>query len=91
MWRENGISESLGCLILAQPTEPFFDYELFEIDQALMRGTNLAVFTDAFEEVPQPPQQRFQFNMGPTTSRWIRGWRIFWPITASGSTLLCHG
>ena len=63
---EDGISESLGCLILAQPTEPFSDYELFEIDQALMRGTNLAVFTDAFEEVPQPPQQRFQFNMGPT-------------------------
>jgi ABC-type uncharacterized transport system involved in gliding motility auxiliary subunit len=64
--KEDRISESLGCLILAQPTEPFSDYALFEIDQALMRGTNLAIFTDAFEEVPQPRQQQFQFNMGPT-------------------------
>jgi len=31
-----------------------------------MRGTNLAIFTDAFKEIPQPPQQRFSFNMGPT-------------------------
>ncbi len=63
---EDRISESMGCLILAQPTEPFSDYELFEIDQALMRGTNLAIFTDGFKEEAPPPQQRFQFNMGPT-------------------------
>lgn len=59
------IPESLNCLIIAQPTENFTDYELYQIDQALMRGTNLAIFTDAFKET-QPPQQQFQFNMGPT-------------------------
>ena len=63
---EDGILESLGSLIIAQPTEPFTDYELFQIDQALMRGTNLAIFTDAFKETPPPPQQGFSFNMGPT-------------------------
>jgi len=64
--KDDRMPESLNCLIIAQPTEEFTDYELYQIDQALMRGTNLAVFTDAFKEVPQPPQQRFQFNMGPT-------------------------
>lgn len=64
--KEDPLPESLGCLIIAQPTEPFTDYELFQIDQALMRGTNLAIFTDAFNEIPPPPQQGFSFNMGPT-------------------------
>ncbi len=60
------IPESLDCLIIVQPTENFTDYELYEIDQALMRGTNLAIFTDAFKEIPPPPQQQFSFNMGPS-------------------------
>jgi ABC-type uncharacterized transport system involved in gliding motility auxiliary subunit len=63
---EENIPESLNCLIIAQPTEPFSDYALYQIDQALMRGTNLAIFTDAFKEIPQPPQQQFSFNMGPS-------------------------
>jgi len=58
--------ESLNCLIIAQPTEAFTDFELYQIDQALMRGTNLAIFTDAFKETQPPPQQQFQFNMGPS-------------------------
>lgn len=49
--KKNGIPEGLNCLIIARPTEKFSDYELFEIDQALMRGTNLAVFPDAFHEI----------------------------------------
>ena len=56
------IPDNLKCLIIAQPTEAFSDYELYQIDQALMCGTSLAIFTDAFKEVPQPPQQQVQFN-----------------------------
>jgi len=56
------IPESLNCLIIAQPTEAFSDYELFKIDQALMRGTNLAIFSDAYKEMEQPRQQQFNFN-----------------------------
>jgi len=59
---EEPIPESLNCLIIAQPTEKFSDYELFKIDQALMRGTNLAIFTDAYKEMEQPRQQQFNFN-----------------------------
>lgn len=76
---ENPIPESLGCLIIAQPTEPFSDYELYQIDQALMRGTNLAVFSDGFKEV-QPPQQQFQFNMGPS----------YQPLATGLEKLLAH-
>ena len=60
--KEGTIPEGLNCLIIAKPTEPFSDYELFQIDQALMKGTNIAFFSDAFNEImPQggmgmPPQ-----------------------------------
>ncbi|MEW6078744.1 MAG: Gldg family protein [Thermodesulfobacteriota bacterium] len=43
--------ESVECLIIASPTEPFTDYELFQIDQYLMRGRNLAIFLNQFQEV----------------------------------------
>jgi len=64
--KDERIPESLNSLIIAQPVETFTDYELFQIDQALMRGTNIAIFSDAFREVPQPPQQQFSFNRGPS-------------------------
>jgi len=49
------IPDGLNCLIIAKPTEKFSDYELFQIDQALMKGTNLAFFSDSFNEIM--PQQ----------------------------------
>ncbi len=48
---EQEIPEGLNSLIIAKPTEPFSDYELFQIDQALMQGTNIAFFGDAFQEI----------------------------------------
>ncbi len=48
--KQNPIPDGLQTLIIARPTQPFSDYDLFQIDQALMRGTNLAVFIDAFEQ-----------------------------------------
>ncbi|MCP3872074.1 MAG: ABC transporter permease [Desulfobacteraceae bacterium] len=49
------IPDGLNCLVIARPTEKFSDYELFQIDQALMKGTNIAFFSDSFKEVS--PQQ----------------------------------
>lgn len=46
-----GIPRGLKCLIVAGPTENFSDEELYQIDQALMQGTNLALFLDKFQEV----------------------------------------
>ncbi len=49
---EDNISESLKCFIIAHPTQNFTDYELFQIDQFLMRGNSLAIFLDSFSVLP---------------------------------------
>jgi ABC-type uncharacterized transport system involved in gliding motility auxiliary subunit len=48
---DESVPPELQCLIIPRPTEPFSDWELFQIDQALMRGTNLAIFLEPFKEV----------------------------------------
>lgn len=48
--KEEPIPDGLKCLIIAGPKEKFSDYDLYKIDQALMRGTNLAVFMDTLQE-----------------------------------------
>jgi len=63
--KDDAIPEGLKCLIIAQPTEPFSEYELYRLDQMLMRGTNLAIFTDAFKETA-PPQQQFGYGGPPS-------------------------
>jgi len=59
------VPPSLQCLVIARPTEPFSDYELYQIDQALMRGTNLAILMDAFVE-SMPGAQQPAFMPGPS-------------------------
>lgn len=55
--KEEPPAESFNCLVLAGPTEAFSDYELFEIDQFLMRGKSLAILLDRFHEVAPPAQK----------------------------------
>jgi len=62
--KEGSIPDSFHCLVLGGPTEPFTDYELFEIDQFLMRGKSLAIFLDRFHEV-MPPAQAGARGQGP--------------------------
>lgn len=58
---EEGIPEGVNSLVIAGPQEEFSDYELYQIDQALMRGTNLAIFLDRFKlEEPKKNQQRMR-------------------------------
>jgi ABC-2 type transport system permease protein len=59
------IPEGLKCLIIARPLEELSDYALYQIDQALMRGTNLALFVDAFE-MKQAGDMPFMANQMPT-------------------------
>ena len=63
--KDQSIPDSLNCLMIVRPTEKFSDYELYQIDQALMKGTNLALFIDAFKEINPDNQQRFGLNRGP--------------------------
>jgi len=62
--KDGVIPEDLNCLVIARPTEPFTEYELFQIDQFLMQGKALVLFLDAFKEVIPPKQQGF--DRGPT-------------------------
>jgi ABC-type uncharacterized transport system involved in gliding motility auxiliary subunit len=48
--KNDPIPQGLKCLIIAGPKEQFSDYALYQIDQALMHGTNLAFFVDALQE-----------------------------------------
>jgi ABC-2 type transport system permease protein len=57
--KEQPVPSGLNCLVIARPTEKFSDYALYQIDQALMHGTNLAIFTDAFKETQPTGQQPF--------------------------------
>jgi ABC-2 type transport system permease protein len=64
--KEGGIPESINCLVVARPTDKFTDYELFQMDQFLMRGKNLALFVDAFKEIMPPPERGMSFHQGVT-------------------------
>jgi ABC-2 type transport system permease protein len=63
--KDGKIPESVDCLVIVRPMEKFTDYELFQIDQFLMRGKNLALFLDAFNEIMPPGQRATSFNQRP--------------------------
>lgn len=58
---EEAIPDSVDTLIIAGPKQNFNDWQLFQIDQFLMKGKSLAIFVDSFNEI-QPQQQRGQFQ-----------------------------
>ncbi len=64
--KDERIPEQLKCLVIARPTEKLSDYALYQIDQALMHGTSLAVFADAFKEIRPAGQQPFMANQMPS-------------------------
>jgi ABC-type uncharacterized transport system involved in gliding motility auxiliary subunit len=55
--KSQAIPPNLKAVIIARPTEPFNDYELFQIDQFLMKGKNLILILDRFQEVRPGNQQ----------------------------------
>ncbi|SDT84121.1 GldG family protein [Desulfobacula phenolica] len=62
--KDGPIPDGLNCLIIARPTQKFSDYELFQIDQALMKGTNIAFISDSFNEI-MPQQNSMGMGMPP--------------------------
>lgn len=77
--KRDPIPEGLNCLVIAGPTEKFSDWELYQIDQALMRGTNLALFLDVHKEV-QPSPQTMGLNRGP----------VYRPLDTGLEKMLAH-
>jgi len=80
--KEEAIPDSLNCLVIPGPKEKLSDYELFQIDQFLMKGKNLAIFLDAFNEVNPQNQQglRLMNQQGP----------MFIPVESGLEKLLAH-
>ncbi|MBF0099584.1 MAG: Gldg family protein [Desulfobacterales bacterium] len=60
--KKDKIPDSINTLIIARPNEEFSDYDLFQIDQFLMRGKSLALFLDAFKEIQSPNQNPFGYS-----------------------------
>ncbi|RMF92275.1 MAG: hypothetical protein D6734_12685 [Candidatus Schekmanbacteria bacterium] len=56
------IPESLTSLIIAGAKKKFTDYELYQIDQFLMKGRNLIIFYDAYNEVRPNKKNQFMFG-----------------------------
>ncbi|MGD8881981.1 MAG: Gldg family protein [Desulfobacterales bacterium] len=54
---QESIPDNLKSMVIARPTLPFSDYELFQIDQFLMQGKNLVLFLDRFMEMRPGNQQ----------------------------------
>jgi ABC-type uncharacterized transport system involved in gliding motility auxiliary subunit len=61
--KKQTVLDGYNCLVIAGPTETFTDYDLFLIDQYLMKGKNVAVFIDAFKEGRS--QQNMFAQQGP--------------------------
>ena len=63
---EEGLPDGIDCLIIAGPREEYSDYDLYQIDQFLMKGKSLAIFLDSFNEIiPNQEQMRASYNQGP--------------------------
>jgi ABC-type uncharacterized transport system involved in gliding motility auxiliary subunit len=59
---EDGISDEIDTLIITGPKQEFSDWELFQIDQFLMKGKSLALFVETFNEIQQQQQQMYQMR-----------------------------
>jgi ABC-type uncharacterized transport system involved in gliding motility auxiliary subunit len=55
--KSEAIPDNLKSLVITRPTQPFSDYELLQIDQFLMKGKNLILILDRFQEVRPSNQQ----------------------------------
>jgi ABC-type uncharacterized transport system involved in gliding motility auxiliary subunit len=55
--KSEAIPDNLKSLVITRPTQPFSDYELLQIDQFLMKGKNLILILDRFQEVWPSNQQ----------------------------------
>ncbi len=78
--KSDEIPETIDTLIIAGAKEQFSDWELFQIDQFLMKGKSLAVFVETFNEIQQNANQQMYGMSQP----------VFLPINTGLEKLLDH-
>jgi ABC-type uncharacterized transport system involved in gliding motility auxiliary subunit len=59
--KQGPLPDTVNCLVIPGPTEKFSDYDLFQIDQFLMKGKSLAIFMDSLREI-RPDNSGFQMQ-----------------------------
>ena len=74
------ISDSIDTLIIGGPKENFSDWELYQIDQFLMKGKALAIFLEAFNEIQPQGQQQMYGRQQP----------VYIPVNTGLEKLLQH-
>lgn len=74
------IPDTIDTLIIAGAKEQFSDWELFQIDQFLMKGKSLAVFVETFNEIQQNANQQMYGASQP----------VYIPINTGLDKLLDH-
>ncbi|MBW1865779.1 MAG: Gldg family protein, partial [Deltaproteobacteria bacterium] len=57
--KEGSLLDTVNCLVVPGPKEKFSEYDLFQIDQFLMKGKSLAILMDSLREV-RPDNSGFQ-------------------------------
>lgn len=57
--KDDEIPDDVDTLIIAGAKESFSDWELFQIDQFLMKGKSLALFVNSFNEIQQQNRRGF--------------------------------
>lgn len=78
---KESIPDGLSTLIIAGPRERFTDYELYQIDQFLMKGRSILLFLDVFNEIrPQQDPRMFRPNQQP----------VYVPTNTGLEKLLAH-
>ncbi|MFC2160606.1 GldG family protein [Acidobacteriota bacterium] len=78
--KSEDIPETIDTFIIAGAKEPFSDWELFQIDQFLMKGKSLAIFVETFNEIQQDANQQMYGMSQP----------VYLPINTGLEKLLDH-
>ncbi len=74
------IPDNIDTLIVAGPTQNFTDWELFMIDQFLMKGGSLAIMIDSFREIKQQQSQQMYGYRQP----------VYMPLNTGIDKLISH-
>jgi hypothetical protein len=62
---EKPVPDDIQALLLATPTDPLNDAEIYQLDQFLVRGGSLAFFGNGFSVMEQSPQMRMMGQFQP--------------------------
>ncbi|MEN8154980.1 MAG: Gldg family protein [Acidobacteriota bacterium] len=78
--KKEEIPESIDTLIIAGPRENFSDWDLFQIDQFLMKGKSIAFLIDSFNEIQQNNRQQMYGYQQP----------VYLPVNTGLEKLMGH-